>query len=142
MKPGLFHNCSNSSRRSATDASAPSCSFTGCANPLIDVFSVSRSASKPARSSTCSSSVIGRLLSGVHQFAVRWNTVIDAASSRMVGTTCTPLDDVPTTATRLPVKSTGSAGHRPVWCCTPWNSSRPGTSGTYGTESTPVAAIR
>ena len=46
------------------------------------------------------------------------------------------------TATRLPATSTGSAGHRPVWCCTPRKSSRPGTSGKYGTDSTPVAATR
>ncbi len=45
--------------------------------------------------------MIGRLLSGVHQFADRWYTVTSAASSAMAGTTCTPLDDVPTTATRL-----------------------------------------
>ena len=35
-----------------------------------------------------------------------------------------------------------SAGHRPVWCDSPRKSSRPGTSGKYGTESTPVAAMR
>ena len=46
------------------------------------------------------------------------------------------------TATRLPAKSTGSAGHRPVWCWTPRNSSRPGMSGMYGTDSTPVAVTR
>ncbi len=86
--------------------------------------------------------MIGGLLSGVHQLAVRWYTVTRSTSSRIVGTTCTPLDEVPMTATRLPVKSTGSAGQRPVWCCSPRKSSRPGTSGMYGTESTPVAAIR
>jgi hypothetical protein len=59
--------------------------------------------------------VIGVLLSGVHQLAVRWYTVTDSTSSRIAGTTCTPLDEVPTTATRLPAKSTGVAGHRPVW---------------------------
>ena len=82
------------------------------------------------------------LFSGVHQLAVRWYTVRASTSSRIVGTTCTPLDEVPMTATRLPVKSTGSAGHRPVWCWTPRNCSLPGTSGRYGTESTPVAATR
>ena len=46
------------------------------------------------------------------------------------------------TATRFPVKSTGSAGHRPVWYDSPRKSSRPGTSGKYGTERTPVAATR
>ena len=52
------------------------------------------------------------------------------------------LDPVPTTATRLPVKSTGTAGHSPVWYDSPPNSSRPGTSGKYGMERTPVAATK
>ena len=81
-----------------------------------DVFSVSRIASKSARSCACSSAVIGALLSGVHQLAVRWYTVSEATSSAMAGISCTPLDPVPMTATRLPAKSTGVAGHRPVWC--------------------------
>ena len=106
------------------------------------MFSVSRIASKSARSRACSSGVIGALLSGVHQLAVRWYTVSEATSSAITGMICTPLDPVPMTATRLPAKSTGVAGQRPVWCCSPRNSSRPGTSGKYGTESTPVAAMR
>ena len=57
--------------------------------------------SRPA-ARACSSAVIGRLLSGVHQLAVRWYTVSDSTSSTIAGTTCTPLDEVPTTATRLP----------------------------------------
>ena len=103
--------------------------FIGWWKPWIDVLSTSRSSSKSARSCACSSAVIGRLLSGVHQLAVRWYTVSDATSSTMVGTTCTPLDEVPTTATRLPAKSTGSAGHRPVWCCTPPEVVAPGHVG-------------
>ena len=78
-----------------------------------DVFSVSRIASKSARSCACSSGVIGALLSGVHQLAVRWYTVSEATSPAMAGISCTPLDPVPMTATRLPAKSTGVAGHRP-----------------------------
>jgi hypothetical protein len=106
------------------------------------VLSVARIASKSARSRACSSGVIGRLFSGVHQLAVRWYTVSDATSPAMAGMICTPLDPVPTTATRLPAKSTGSAGHRPVWYDSPRKSSRPRTSGKYGTDSTPVAATR
>ena len=106
------------------------------------MFSVSRIASKSARSCACSSGVIGALLSGVHQLAVRWYTVSDATSPAIAGISCTPLDPVPMTATRLPAKSTGVAGHSPVWCDSPRKSSRPGTSGKYGTESTPVAATR
>ena len=60
----------------------------------------------------------------------------------MTGMICTPLDPVPMTATRLPVKSTGVAGHSPVWYDSPPKSSRPGTSGKYGTERTPVAATK
>ena len=47
--------------------------------------STSRIASKSARSCACSSAVIGALLSGVHQLAVRWYTVSDATSSAMAG---------------------------------------------------------
>ena len=61
----------------------------------------------------CSSGVIGALLSGVHQLAVRWYTVREATLSAMEGMICTPLDPVPMTATRLPAKSTGVGGHRP-----------------------------
>ena len=50
----------------------------------------------------------------------------------MAGITWTPLDPVPMTATRLPAKSTGVAGHSPVWYDSPRKSSRPGTSGKYG----------
>src|SRR6185436_5514140 len=89
-----------------------------------------------------SSGVIGALLSGVHQLAVRWYTVSDATSPAIAGISCTPLDPVPTTATRLPAKSTGVAGHNPVWYDSPAKSSRPGTSGKNGTDSTPVAATR
>ena len=106
------------------------------------MLSVSRIASKSARSCACSSGVIGALLSGVHQLAVRWYTVREATSSAMAGISCTPLDPVPMTATRLPAKSTGVAGHSPVWYDSPRKSSRPGTSGKYGTERTPVAATK
>ena len=82
-------------------------SLAGWRKPVTDVFSISRIASKSARSCACSSGVIGALLSGVHQLAVRWYTVSEATSSAMTGTICTPLDPVPMTATRLPAKSTG-----------------------------------
>ena len=106
------------------------------------MFSTSRIASKPARSWACSAGVIGALFSGVHQLALRWYTVREATSSAMTGTICTPLDPVPMTATRLPAKSTGVVGHIPVWYDSPRKSRRPGTSGKYGTERTPVAATR
>ena len=40
--------------------------------PAIDVLRISRIDSNSARSCACSSAVIGRLFSGVHQLAVRW----------------------------------------------------------------------
>ena len=58
------------------------------------------------------------------------------------GMSWTPLDPVPTTATRLPPKSNGVVGHCPVWCYSPRNCSRPGTPGKWGTEKMPVAATR
>ncbi len=94
-----------------------------------------------ARSRTWSASLIGALLSGVHQFAVRWYTVSDATESAIIGTTWTPLDEVPMTATRLPARSIGWSGHCPVCTDTPVNWSRPGTSGRYGMDKTPVAAM-
>ena len=98
-------------------------------NPLGDVLSVARIDSKSFRSCACSSGVMGALLSGVHQLGERCSTVREAAVSAMTGMICTPLDPVPTTATRLPVKSTGASGHNPVWYDSPSKASRPGTSG-------------
>ena len=56
---------------------------------------------------------MGLLLSGVHQLAVRWYTVSESTWSAMDGTTWTPLEEVPMTATRLPLKSTSSGRPRP-----------------------------
>ena len=53
-------------------------------------------------------------MSGVHQLAVRWYTVRDATSPAIYGMSWTPLDPVPTTATRLPPNSTGVVGTIPV----------------------------
>ena len=69
---------------------------------------------------------MGRLLSGVHQLAVRWYTVSDATSSTMAGTTCTPLDEVPIDGHPLARKSTGAAGHGPVWYDSPGELLAPG----------------
>ena len=72
VKPGLAHIFSKNARRSSSESSNAPRSFSGWWNPWIEVFSTSRSASKSARSCACSSAVIGALLSGVHQLAVRW----------------------------------------------------------------------
>ncbi len=44
---------------------------------------------------------------------------------------------VPITATRLPVRST-SCFHCAVWNSSPWKSSRPSISGSFGSESPPA----
>ena len=75
MKPGLAHICSKKANRSSGESSKALRSFTGWWNPWIEVFSTSRSCSKSARSWACSSAVMGRLFSGVHQLAERWKTV-------------------------------------------------------------------
>ena len=124
--PGLSHILSKKASRSSIGSSKVLRSCTGWRNPDGDVSSVSHMASKSALSRACSSGVIGRLLSGVHQLAVRWYTVSEATSPAMAGITCTPLDPVPMTATRLPAKSTGVVGHRPVWYDSPRKSLAPG----------------
>jgi hypothetical protein len=70
--PGLFHIRSKKAWRSSAESSKVARSCTGCRKPATDVFNTSRMASKPARSSACCSGVMGALLSGVHQLAVRW----------------------------------------------------------------------
>ena len=56
----------------------------------------------------------------------------------MAGTSWPLVDPVPTTATRLPVRST-SLGQRAEWNLTPSNLSRPGQSGNLGWLSIPTA---
>ena len=48
-------------------------------------------------------------------------------------------DPVPITATRLPVKSTGSCGHLPVKYTSPVNRSTPSMSGRFGSDRQPLA---
>src|SRR5438552_9754335 len=113
--PGLFHIRSKNARRSSFESSNVARSCAGWRNPLGDVFSVSRIASKSALSRACSSGVIGELLRGVHQLGVRWYTVWEETSSAMTGMSWTPLDQVPTTRTWLLAKSTRVGGHSAVW---------------------------
>ena len=86
VKPGLFHIFSkNACRSSVGVVERRRGRAAGGGTRSTDVFSVSRIASKSARSCACSSAVIGALLSGVHQLAVRWYTVSDATSSAIAG---------------------------------------------------------
>jgi hypothetical protein len=71
MNPGLDHIRSKNARRSSGVSSKAARVFTGWWNPWIEVPSTSRSCSKFARSSACSSAVMGRLFRGVHQLAER-----------------------------------------------------------------------
>ena len=50
----------------------------------------------------------------MEKFGVRWNTVSAPACSAISGIDWMPDEPVPMTATRLPVKSTPSCGHRLV----------------------------
>ena len=49
------------------------------------------------------------------KFAWRWNTVKCAASCAITGIAWIADEPVPITATRMPLKLTGSWGQRPVW---------------------------
>ena len=51
----------------------------------------------------------------VHQLGRRWKTVRWPAVFEISWIAWTPLAPVPTTATRLPLKSIPSLGQRPVW---------------------------
>ena len=57
----------------------------------------------------------------------------------MIGIDWMPDDPVPMTATRLPVKSTGSCGQCAVWYTSPAKVLRPGKSGVNAADSGPVA---
>ena len=70
---------------------------------------------------------------------VRWKTNSRLTCSRMLGTTCTAVAPVPSTATRSPVRS-WSWFQCAVWKVVPSKRSRPGRSGTHGSLSRPGAA--
>ena len=53
-----------------------------------------------------------------------------------------PVEPVPIMPTRLPVKSTPSCGHWPVWYQSPAKLSRPGNFGTFAVDRQPTAVIR
>ena len=53
-----------------------------------------------------------------------------------------PVDPVPIMPTRLPVKSTPSCGHCPVWYQSPLNVSSPGMAGTLAVDRQPTAVTR
>ena len=76
------------------------------------------------------------------KFGVRWKTVRWRACRAMTGMAWIPVDPVPMMPTRLPVKSTPSCGHRPVWYRSPVNVSSPGKCGTFGVDRQPTAETK
>ena len=77
---------------------------------------------------------------GMTYGADRWKTVIALTWSTIPGTNWIALAPVPTTATRLPVRSM-SWRHSAEWNAGPANVSAPGIEGTTGWESWPTAEI-
>lgn len=62
---------------------------------------------------------MGPLCAGTLKFAVRWKTVRCIAWAAMSGIDWIAEEPVPMTPTVLPVKSTPSCGHSPVWYHSP-----------------------
>ncbi len=85
------------------------------------------------------SSGTGPLWAGNEKFGVRWNTVSSVAWRAMIGIDWIPLEPVPITPTRRPVKSTPSWGQRLVAYTGPAKRSMPAMSGSLGIDRHPVA---
>src|SRR6266403_831201 len=79
---------------------------------------------------------------GTMYCGVRTKTFIDPTSGAMVWITWMPVAPVPTTATRLPLRSTPPFGHRPVWVITPLNVDWPGKRSFSGADSMPQQASK
>ena len=79
--------------------------------------------------SAISSSEMRSLLRGAAQLGRRWNTTSSAASLAISGMAWMAVAPVPITATRLPARSTGSAGQSKVWKAGPWKLSIPSILG-------------
>ena len=76
------------------------------------------------------------------KLGVRWNTTSSRACFAMTGIVWMPEEPVPMTATRCPVKFTGSScGQVPVWNQRPLKVSRPGIWGTRAADRQPTALM-
>jgi hypothetical protein len=73
---------------------------------------------------------------------VRTNTFRCPTSSATVWTTWMPVAPMPTTPTRLPARSSGSFGQRPVWTILPLKLSCPGKTSVSGADSIPQQVTR
>ena len=83
--------------------------------PTSDQRAFSRYSGYTAFMARSSSGSSGPFHAGMLKFAVRWNTVRCVACFATMGMAWIAVDPVPTTPTRMPVKSTASCGHWPVW---------------------------
>jgi hypothetical protein len=72
--------------------------------------------------------------------AVRWKSTSLATRSTSADTICTAVEPVPTMPMRRP-SSFAAWSQRALWKSAPSNESSPGSAGTFGWWSTPVAAI-
>ena len=75
-------------------------------------------------------------------WAVRWNTVSRPACSAMTGMAWMAEAPVPMTATRWPVRPTGSRGQFPVCSIRPRKPASPGKAGWLTADRQPTALIR
>lgn len=109
-------------------------------NSLIPQRSCRRAApvTGTLRCSHRSAAVIARSVRGSTHGGVRWNNVSLATPGCRAGTIWIADAPVPTTATRLP-RVSYPWSQRAEWKTFPGNESRPGTSGTFGSDSAPVA---
>ena len=82
---------------------------------------------------------MGALFRGAAQFGRRWNTVSRSAALATSGMSWIAVAPVPITATRFPVRSRGSCGHRKEWNERPWKLSLASILGRVGVDSTPTA---
>ena len=119
----------------------PSCGWSGVNAVLSCCIFHSRHRSRSAahgirRNRVRSSALYGRSSLGTIHGGVRWKTVSCAALAASSGMTCTPLAPVPTTATRLPVRSM-SASHCEVCIRSPVKSVRPSISGYLAAPNNP-----
>ena len=115
----------------------------GWRNPLTDVFSISRIASKSARSSRLLLGVIGAV---VERRAPVGGALVHGERRDLVGDGRDHLHAARAGADRRrrACRRSRPASPATARCGTdsPRKSSRPGTSGKYGTDRTPVAATR
>ena len=82
--------------------------------PKKDWRAATRLTSRCAFQAAARSGSVGPLCAGTLKLGVRWITKRRSACLAISVTAWIPEEPVPMTATRLPVKSTGSSGHRAV----------------------------